>query len=102
MALTLQRKLELAGDLSKLQPMLQRLHLVKKPPKRHHGRNAILVTSAIGAGAVVMVVVRRRRGRDDGALAGEDHLLAGSSTHQVPLAESDEGSSEVSAGIRST
>ena len=31
MALTLQRKLELAGDLSKVLPLLQRLHFSEKP-----------------------------------------------------------------------
>jgi len=31
MALTLQRKLELAGDVSRVQPLLQRLHIVEKP-----------------------------------------------------------------------
>jgi hypothetical protein len=63
-ALSLQRKLELAGDLSKVQPLLQRLHVLKKPkPKqRHHVRNVILVSSAVGACAVVLAVVFRRRG----------------------------------------
>ena len=37
-ALTLQRKLELAGDLAKVQPLLQRLHLMEKPKKRFGGR----------------------------------------------------------------
>lgn len=67
MALTLQRKLELAGDLAKVRPMLQRLHLVEKPKERHHVRNVILVSSAIGAGALIVVTVLRRRGRNDGA-----------------------------------
>ena len=43
MALTLQRKLELAGALSKVQPQLQRLHLLPEPKKRHRKRNAILI-----------------------------------------------------------
>ena len=77
MALTLQRKLELAGDLAKVQPTLRRLHLLRKPPKRHRLRNAILVTSAIGAGAVVLVVALRRRGRDNDATAVDEDLLVG-------------------------
>ena len=36
----------------------ERLHLLRKPAKRHRLRNWILVTSAIGAGAVVLVVAR--------------------------------------------
>ena len=57
MALSLQRKLELAGELSKVQPPLQRLHLLEKPKRRHRVRNVILVSSAIGAGAVFLVAV---------------------------------------------
>ena len=70
MALTFQRKLELAGDLSKLQPLLQRLHIVEKPKKRHRVRIVIFVSSTIAAGAVVAVVVCRRRGNCCGAVAG--------------------------------
>jgi hypothetical protein len=77
MALTLQRKLELAGDLSKVQPLLQRLHLVEKPRKRHRVQNVMLVCGAIGAGAVVAVVASRRcRGCRNDAVAG-----SGGSTH---------------------
>ena len=57
MALTFQRTLELAGILSKVQPQLQRLHLVKKSKKRHLLRNAVLVGSAVAAGAVVAGLV---------------------------------------------
>jgi len=70
MALTLQRKLELAGDLAKVQPLLQRLHVLEKPKPRHRVRNAILVGGALGAGAAALVVVLRR-GRRTGALPGE-------------------------------
>jgi hypothetical protein len=69
MALTLQRKLELAGDLSKVQPLLQRLHIVEKPKKRHRLRNVVLVGSTIAAGTVIAVVVCRRRGCCKGAVA---------------------------------
>ena len=69
MALTLQRKLELAGDLAKVQPLLQRLHLVEKPRKRRHVRNVILVSSAVGVGAVVLISMRRRGGCEDSARA---------------------------------
>ena len=70
MALTLQRKLELAGDLAKVQPLLQRLRIVEKPKQRHHVRNVILASSAVSTLAVVVVVVRNRRGCDNGAVAG--------------------------------
>ncbi len=102
MALTLQRKLELAGDLAKVQPTLRRLHLLRKPAKRHRLRNAILVTSAIGAGAVVLVVARRRRGRDNDATAvDEDLLQAGSATEAPPDFDLGEGSPPVSASMGS-
>ena len=42
MALTLQKKLELAGALSKVQPQLQRLHLLPEPKKSHRKRNILL------------------------------------------------------------
>ena len=65
MALTLQRKLELAGALSKVQPELRRLHLVP-PKKRHRLRNAFLfATVVVVAGAVVAAVLRRRGGGID-------------------------------------
>ena len=88
MALTLQRKLELAGDLSRVQPLLQRLHILEKPKKRHRVRNVILVSSAIGAGAVVLAVVCRRRGCRNGAVAGDGgYAQAGSPTQDTPDAE---------------
>ena len=88
MALTLQRKLELAGDLAKVQPMLQRLHLVEKPKKRHHVRNVILVTSAIGAGAVVVVAVCRHRCCCNGDVArNEGFEQAGSPAEETPPPE---------------
>ena len=84
MALTLQRQLELAGDLSKVQPLLQRLHVVK-PKKRHLVRNVILASSAIGAGAVVLAVAFRRRGRHNSAVAGNGgYAQTRSPTHDTP------------------
>jgi hypothetical protein len=73
MALTFQRSLELAGVFSKVQPRLERLHLVEKPkPKRHLRRKVILVASTIAVGALVAGVVRRRRSCwKDGAAGNE-------------------------------
>lgn len=65
MAITLQRKLELAGALSRVQPELQRLHLLPRPRKRNRLRNVVLVASVIAAGAAVAVVVLRHRGGND-------------------------------------
>ena len=78
MALTLQKKLELAGDLAKVQPLLQRLHVVEKPKKRFGGRNVILVMSAIGAVALALaaVAIRSRLRGPDGAVAGEADVQA--------------------------
>ena len=61
MALTLQRKLELAGALSKVQPELRRLHLVP-PKKRHRLRNAFLFATVVVAVVAVAAVFRRRGG----------------------------------------
>ena len=73
MALTLQRKLELAGALSKVQPQLQRLHLLPEPKKSHRLRNAILFGSAaIAVAAVVTAAVVRRRGGCKDALLDSD------------------------------
>jgi len=71
-ALTVQRKLELAGDLAKVQPLLQRLHLLEKPKKRFGGRDVILV-SVIGFVALVLaaVAVRRRLRPLDGVVVGD-------------------------------
>jgi hypothetical protein len=71
MALTLQRTLELGGALSKVQPQLQRLHIVKKPKKRHLLRNVALVGSTLAVGAVVAVVVLRGRSCRTKAVAGD-------------------------------
>jgi hypothetical protein len=69
----------LAGDLAKVQPLLQRLHLVEKPKKRFGGRNVVLVISAIGAVALALAAVAMRsrlRDPDAAAAAGEDDLQA--------------------------
>ncbi len=67
----------MAGDLAKVQPLLQRLHLLEKPKKRFGGRNVILVSSVLGAVALALaaVAVLRRRGRLNGAVA--DRYAAG-------------------------
>ncbi len=70
MSLTLQRKLELAGALSKVQPELQRLHLLRKPKKRRRLRTVVIAASAIAAGTAVAVVVLRRRARPDDPFVG--------------------------------
>jgi len=90
MALTLQRKLELAGDLAKVQPLLQRLHVVKKPEpkKRHLVRNVILVGSAIAVGAAVFALVFRRRGCQNSAVAGDGgYVQTGSTPQDAPAME---------------
>ena len=90
MALTLQRKLELAGDLAKVQPMLQRLHLVEKPKQRHRVRNVILVTGAIGAVTAVVVAVCRSRCCQNGDVAGNGgHEQAGSPAEETPPPEAE-------------
>jgi len=90
MALTLQKKLELAGDLAKVQPLLQRLHLVEKPKQRHRVRNVILVTSAIGAVAVVVVAVRRSRCCRNGDVArNEGFEQAGSPAEETTPPEAE-------------
>jgi hypothetical protein len=90
LALTLQRKLEFAGDLAKVQPLLQRLHLVEKPkPKPRFGvRNVILVSSVIGAiGALTAVAVLWRRGRLDGAVANDSDGLSDDLDADFPIAD---------------
>ena len=72
MALSLQKKLELAGDLAKVQPLLQRLHLMEKPKPRHRLRNAILVGALIGAVAAVAVAMSSRRCRPGGTMVADD------------------------------
>ena len=90
MALTLQRKLELAGALSKVQPQLQRLHLLPEPKKRHRKRNAILIVSAIALAAVVAAgVLRRRGGSDDGLPEMDGGLWAGFPEPDAFAAEPD-------------
>ncbi len=82
MALTLQRKLELAGALSKVQPLLQRLHILEKP--KHRRRNRILVVSTIAAGAVVAAVAYRRRGCRADTVAASGDPQAGSPEQTEP------------------
>jgi hypothetical protein len=73
LAVTLQKKLELAGDLAKVQPLLQRLRIVEKPKERHGVRNVVLVSGVIGAVtlALAVVAVLRRRARLDAVIADE-------------------------------
>jgi hypothetical protein len=85
MALSLQRKLELAGDLAKVQPLLQRLHLVEKPRQRHRLRNVILVGALIAAVAAVALALSNRCSRPDGSAVGDgDDAGAGSAAEQAP------------------
>ena len=76
MALTLQRKLELAGDLAKVQPALQRLHIVA-PKKRFGGFKVVIVVSVVGAVAlaVAAVAVRKRLHRVDDVDAHLDTVV---------------------------
>ena len=90
MALSLQRKLELAGDLAKVVPLLQRLHLVETPKQRHRLRNAILVGALIGAFAAVAVAMSSRRCRPDGAAVGSGgDAGVGSAAEETPPAAFD-------------
>ncbi len=90
MAMSLQRKLELAGALSKVQPELQRLHLLRKPKKRHRLRKAVLVGSVIAAAAAVAVVVLRLRGGHNDAMArNTGDQTDGSPTQDAPNTEPD-------------
>ena len=75
MALSLQRKLELAGDLAKVQPLLQRLHLMEQPKQSHRLRNVLLVGALVGAIAAVALAMSSRRCRPDEA-AVEDGVDA--------------------------
>ena len=87
MALSLQKKLELAGDLAKVQPLLQRLHLMEKPKQRHHIRNVILVGALISAVAAVAFALSSRRCRPDGAvLADGGDVQAGPAAEENPPA----------------
>jgi hypothetical protein len=75
----------LAGDLAKVQPLLQRLHLVEPPKKRADGRRLILVSSVIAALALVLaaVAVRRRCRPAEDAVALEDELQGESLTEDA-------------------
>ena len=64
MALTLQRKLELAGDLAKVQPLLRQLGIMKKP-KKHGVRNVIVLVSGVIAVLALVAMLRRRSRRPD-------------------------------------
>ncbi len=78
MGLSLQKKLELAGALSKVQPELQRLHLVRKPKKRRGLRTAVIATCAFAVGtAVAAVIVLRRRALQDDAFAASRRVADG-------------------------
>ena len=90
MALTLQRKLELAGALSKVQPELRRLHLVP-PKKRHRLRNAFLfVTVVVAVVAVVAAALRRRGGGIDPLPEPDGEAQIGFSEVEPADAESEE------------
>jgi hypothetical protein len=65
----------LAGDLAKVQPLLQRLHVVEKPKKRFGGRNVILVIGAVALVLAAVAIRFRLRGRD-GVVSGEDDVQA--------------------------
>jgi len=86
MALSLQKKLELAGDLAKVQPLLQRLHLLEKPKKRHRVRNVILVSGAIGAVVLLVAVARGRRAccADTAGVVESGSEQAGSPSPEAP------------------
>ena len=85
MALSLQKKLELAGDLAKVQPLLQRLHLVEQPKPRHRLRNVLLVGALIGAIAAVALAMSSRRCRPGGAAVGnEGDAGAGPAAEETP------------------
>jgi pimeloyl-ACP methyl ester carboxylesterase len=85
MALTLQKKLELAGDLARVLPLLRLLHILEKPKERHGVRNFVLVSSAIGVGAVASVAVLRRRGRLNGAVADDSDYSQADSPNEESL-----------------
>jgi len=85
MALSLQRKLELAGDLAKVQPLLQRLHLIEKPKQSHRLRNVPLVGALIGAVAAVALALGSRRCRpDEAAVDNRDDVEVGSAAGETP------------------
>lgn len=92
MALTLQRKLELAGDLAKVQPLLQRLHLLEPPRKRRRVRSAILALSVIGAAAALVIVLCRGRccgARETGADTGFEQADSTTRETGTPAPELD-------------
>jgi hypothetical protein len=84
MALTPQKKLELAGDLARVQPLLQLLRRLEKPKHRHGVRSVILVS--IGVGALAAIAVLRRRGRlNDAVTDDSDYSQADSPNEDAPL-----------------
>jgi hypothetical protein len=91
MPLTLQKKLELAGALSKVQPQLQRLHLLPPPKKSHRRRNAILIASAAIVAVVVAAGLLRRRGGSDDGLPEFDWDTQASFLEQDALAGEPDG-----------
>ena len=90
-ALTLQKKLELAGALSKVQPQLQRLHLLPQPTKSHRRRNVILIGSAIAVAAVVAAGMLRRRGGSSDGLPEIDWETQAGFPAQDALADEPDG-----------
>ena len=85
-ALTLQKKLELAGYLSRVQPLMQLLHRLEKPKARHGVRSVFLVSSVIGVGVVAGVVVLRRRRRPNGAVTDDSDYSQADSPNEDALA----------------
>lgn len=89
MGLSLQKKLELAGELAKVQPMLVRLRLIEKPKKRQPVRYLVIAGSVIAVGTIIAAVVfgRRRCGGTD----GPDEVKG--FAHTDPIAETPETAS---------
>ena len=69
MELSLQRKLELAGEFAKVQPLLQRMHLIEKPKKRRPVRTLAVAGTVIAVGTVIAAVVFGRKRRRTSAPA---------------------------------
>ncbi len=84
MALSLQKKLELAGHLANVAPLLQRLHLVEQPKQRHRLRNVILVGTLIVAAAAVVAMSSRRCRPGEPAVGDGGAAGAGPAAEETP------------------